>query len=131
VQDLVASTATDGVKSDEGKKMSTLFGLLRDNGENLTDHDVAVLSDWANDMARITPNPGWKRAYSLIREGCDLLLRRRARSTAIEAASYSDQPATSAVVLEVCAKCGRNMQDPNGACSHCGCKKFVPEAVHA
>jgi hypothetical protein len=61
-----------------------LYQILTENGGDLTDHNVAVLSDWAADMARSVPNPSWKRAYALIREGADLLLRRRARSTARE-----------------------------------------------
>jgi hypothetical protein len=61
--------------------MMTLFELLQANGEDLTNHDVAVLSDWASTQVRNVPNPDWKRAYALIREGADLLLRRRARSS--------------------------------------------------
>ena len=55
---------------------------LRDSGARgcISDHDVAVLADWAGEQKQITPNPDWKRAFSLIREGADLLLRRRARS---------------------------------------------------
>jgi hypothetical protein len=64
--------------------MSSLHAMLIENGNDLTNHDVAVLSDWAAEMHRDTPNTDWKRAYALIREGADLLLRRRARSTADE-----------------------------------------------
>ena len=49
----------------------------------LTDHDLAHLADWATDCKDGTPNPSWKRAYALIREGADMLLRRRAMSAAI------------------------------------------------
>ena len=36
------------------------------------------LQNWADYHAKKVPNPMWKRAYALIREGADLLLRRRA-----------------------------------------------------
>jgi len=48
--------------------------------EKPTDHDLSHLAEWANEMVVSTPNPSWKRAYALIREGADLLLRRRAMS---------------------------------------------------
>lgn len=51
-----------------------LIGLV----DEMSSDDVAHLSDWADYHARTVPNPTWKRAYALIREGCDLLLRRRA-----------------------------------------------------
>jgi hypothetical protein len=51
-----------------------IIGLV----EEMSSQDVAHLSDWADHHARTVPNPTWKRAYALIREGCDLLLRRRA-----------------------------------------------------
>ncbi len=47
----------------------------------LSNHDLSMLADWADEEARSVPNPSWKRAYALIREGTDLLLRRRALST--------------------------------------------------
>ena len=58
-----------------------LFELMNAQGDNLTPHDIAVLADWASEEAKKIPNKEWKRAYSLIREGADLLLRRQARST--------------------------------------------------
>jgi hypothetical protein len=58
----------------------TMFELLNSNHNDLTDHDLAHLADWANDWVKNTPNPDWKKAYALIREGADLLLRRRAMS---------------------------------------------------
>ena len=61
----------------------TMFEMLNRNGGELTDHDVAVLSDWASEQQRDTPNKDWKRAYALLREGADLLLRRRARSRVV------------------------------------------------
>ena len=45
---------------------------------NMTDQQVSELADWADYHAKHIPNPSWKRAYALIREGADLLLRRRA-----------------------------------------------------
>jgi|SRR5208337_1027643 len=64
----------------------TLFELMESNQKGsgpyaLTDHDLAVLADWAHKEQKETPNQDWKRAYALIREGADLLLRRRARSS--------------------------------------------------
>lgn len=57
-----------------------LFELLSAQNNDFTDHDLSVLSDWASEQVKNVPNPNWKRAYALIREGSDLLLRRRARS---------------------------------------------------
>lgn len=57
-----------------------MFELLHQNGNDLTDHDLAHLADWANDNKNIVPNLHWKKAYALIREGADLLLRRRSMS---------------------------------------------------
>ena len=61
--------------------MTRLIDVLQSNQNDLTDHDLAALADWAGDQKHLVPNPDWKRAYALIREGADLLLRRRARST--------------------------------------------------
>ena len=44
--------------------------------DEMTDQQVAELADWADYHAKDTAH--WKRAYALIREGADLLLRRRA-----------------------------------------------------
>lgn len=65
------------------KATYTLFQLLQDNGNDFTDHDLAVLADWANTQKTVIPNQDWKRAFALIREGADLLLRRRARSSSV------------------------------------------------
>lgn len=46
----------------------------------ISDHDLAVLADWAGRQKQMIASPDWKRAYSHIREGADLLLRRRARA---------------------------------------------------
>lgn len=46
--------------------------------DEMQDGDVACLAEWADYHAKLVPNPSWKRAYALIREGSDLLLRRRA-----------------------------------------------------
>lgn len=43
-----------------------------------SDKDLATLADWATDMIVEHPNPAWKKAYSLLREGADTVLRRRA-----------------------------------------------------
>lgn len=54
---------------------------VKSKGENEpTDHDLAHLAEWATNAKEDTPNPSWKRPYALIREGADLLLRRRAMS---------------------------------------------------
>ena len=54
----------------------------------LTDHDLAHLADWASEVKDHTPNQNWKRAYALIREGADMLLRRRAMSRVQEDTPY-------------------------------------------
>ena len=58
----------------------TLSELLQGNENDLTNHDLATLADWASKKVHEVPNAEWKRAYSLMREGSDLLLRRRAKS---------------------------------------------------
>lgn len=63
---------------------SSLHAFLIANNNDFSDHDLAVLADWAHAEQKGTPNSDWKRAYALIREGADLLLRRRARSTESE-----------------------------------------------
>lgn len=70
----------------------TIFEVLMQNGDEFTNADVAVLSDWAAQKVRETPNPDWKRAYALIREGADLLLRRRARSAEDTSMPRDQQP---------------------------------------
>jgi hypothetical protein len=57
----------------------TMSDLLVSNKDDLTNHDLASLADWAGKKVHAVPHPEWKRAYSLIREGSDLLLRRRAK----------------------------------------------------
>lgn len=57
--------------------------LIHQNGNDLSDHDLAHLADWANDNKNIVLNPAWKKGYALIREGADLLIRRRAMSSDI------------------------------------------------
>lgn len=59
--------------------MTTLTEVLASNQNDLTDQDLAVLADWANGNIPLVKGD-WKRAYALLREGADLLLRRRARS---------------------------------------------------
>ena len=62
--------------------MSTMYELLHsmkgDVTERPTDHDLSHLAEWADEQARSVPSRSWKRAYALIREGADLLMRRRA-----------------------------------------------------
>lgn len=60
--------------------MKITIDLDGDTNGGISDHDLAVLADWAGKEAHTVPHYSWKRAYSLIREGADLLLRRRARS---------------------------------------------------
>ena len=67
----------------------------------LTDHDLAHLADWASELKDLTPNPSWKRAYALIREGSDMLLRRRSMSRAEEI-----NPANVAAYTLVCGCIG-------------------------
>jgi hypothetical protein len=64
----------------------TLDEFLQSNGNNFTDADLATLADWANDQVQelyrdnTAPSSGkWTRPHALIREGADLLLRRRAK----------------------------------------------------
>ena len=54
--------------------------LLKANQDSLTDRDLALLADWAHRQHTQAKEPGWRKAYALIREGADLLLRRRAQN---------------------------------------------------
>jgi hypothetical protein len=56
----------------------SLAELLKEHGD-LTNQDLAALADWANAQKYSVPDPDWKKAFGLIREGADLLLRRRVR----------------------------------------------------
>ena len=56
--------------------------------DKMQDSDVACLADWADYHAKEVNNPTWKRAFSLIREGADLLLRHRAMHNALSHASH-------------------------------------------
>ena len=58
--------------------MDGVIEMLIGYTNEMSDHDLADLADWADHHAKEVPNPTWKRAYALIREGADLLLRRRA-----------------------------------------------------
>lgn len=58
----------------------TLSALLEKQGNDLTNHDLAALAEWASNKKH-TEAPEWKKAYALIREGADTLLRRRALQT--------------------------------------------------
>jgi hypothetical protein len=63
----------------------TLDEFLQSNGNTFTDADLATLADWANDQVQelykddSKPSGKWTRPHALIREGADLLLRRRAK----------------------------------------------------
>ena len=69
-----------------------MWGLLyMHRHADLSNYDVATLSDWADRMKngmqdfsgnRSDKDKGYQRAFSLIREGCDLLLRSRAKHEA-------------------------------------------------
>jgi hypothetical protein len=61
-------------------QVPALTSILARYDGDFTDHDLATLSDWASEKVHTVPNPDWKRAYALLREGSDLLLRRRAKS---------------------------------------------------
>ena len=63
----------------------TLSALLQANGNDLTNQDLAALADWAVQKQRESKNPEWKRAYALVREGADTVLRRRASEVVIAA----------------------------------------------
>jgi hypothetical protein len=60
--------------------MNGVVEMLIGYTNEMSDHELAELADWADYHAKDVPNPTWKRAYALIREGADLLLRRRALS---------------------------------------------------
>jgi len=81
--------------------MTTLFEYLNENKNDLTNHDLSVLADWANEWKGMTPNQDWKKAYSLIREGADLLLRRRARSTVVMSGPLVNDPKATSMPYNV------------------------------
>ena len=57
----------------------------------LTDNELAHLADWADYKKNTTSNPEWKKAFALIREGADLLLRRKAACREEETQSASPE----------------------------------------
>ena len=65
-----------------------IFELLLSQHDDFTDHDLATLADWAAKKVHDGMNSEWRRPYSLLREGADLLLRRRAKS-AVQASDKS------------------------------------------
>lgn len=85
----------------------SLSQVLQDNNNDLSDHDLAHLSDWASGWHKLTPNKDWKRAFSLIREGSDLLLRRRAMSRAEGEKNHIGAPPASELEAQfkVCPSC--------------------------
>ena len=58
--------------------MNGVIEMLIGNTNEMTDKQLSQLAEWADYHTKDVPNPAWKRAYALIREGADLLLRRRA-----------------------------------------------------
>lgn len=46
--------------------------------DEITSKQLMELADWADYNVKNVPSQEWKRGYALIREGADLLLRRRA-----------------------------------------------------
>ena len=61
-----------------------IITLNDEPGRCISDHDLAVLADWANKQRHLTPNVEFKQSFSMLREGADLLLRKRARATNYE-----------------------------------------------
>ena len=53
--------------------------LNDDPGRCISDHDLAVLSEWANKQKHLTQASEFKKPFAMIREACDLMLRYRAR----------------------------------------------------
>jgi hypothetical protein len=80
------NTLTEYLCRNGSSELNDQYMPYADDGA-MTDADVAALGDWASNMVRSTHNPNWRRAYALIREGTDLLLRRRARG------GFGDVPA--------------------------------------
>lgn len=62
----------------------TLDDLLAFNHGDLTNRDLATLADWANKKKYLAAHSSWKQAYALLREGADLLQRRRARGIDVQ-----------------------------------------------
>jgi hypothetical protein len=58
--------------------MNGVVEMLIGYADEMSSQDVSCLAEWADYHAKGTPNCDWRRAYALIREGADLLLRRRA-----------------------------------------------------
>jgi hypothetical protein len=77
------------------RKIMTMLQLLHDNQGTLTNTDLAQLADWASNRAKLpafADDKDRKRAFSLIREGADLLLRQRTLREARVAAWTSKAP---------------------------------------
>lgn len=111
----------------------SLYEYLNEHGNDLDNHDLAVLADWANETKRITPNEDWKRAYALIREGADLLLRRRARASILLKEPLNDpNPAIGKSIdyFELRKQIGDWVSTYYGphACSKCG-EMIIKQAI--
>lgn len=57
--------------------MNGVIEMLNGHTNEMTNQQLAELADWADHHAKEVSHLTWKRAYALIREGADLLLRRR------------------------------------------------------
>jgi hypothetical protein len=62
----------------------TLIDLLKENHNDLTKFDLAVLADWATDQEHRVREQEWKRAYALLREGAHRLIKARVRARALQ-----------------------------------------------
>lgn len=114
-------------------KTITMYELLSANNHDLSNHDLATLADWAGEQVRDTPNPDWKRAYALIREGADLLLRRRARSSVTLTGKADNNPAVPVPVdyLELRKQINDWISIFYGPhiCSRCNLTTIIKQAV--
>lgn len=73
--------------------MADTIIILKESGETdcISNHDLAVLADWAGKRKYASQNKDWQRPFSLIREGADLLLRRRAHASENENKSEGEK----------------------------------------
>ncbi len=69
----------------------TMLQLLAESNDRLSDVDLAQLAQWASARAKEAPKE-FKRGYSLLREGADLLLRDYVLQAARIAAWTSKNP---------------------------------------
>jgi len=69
----------------------TMLQLLAESNDRLSDVDLAQLAQWASERAKEAPKE-FKRGYSLLCEGADLLLRDYIMQAARIAAWTSENP---------------------------------------